>query len=142
MHLTLSGAQLARNKRTTAVALGHPRTAAKRSGRLQFAPYFTLAMVKSAHPRTAAVSDRPASDDTVAAERADPPLPASYEAALAELERLVGSMESAQLPLDQLLGAYQRGAQLLSFCRGRLEAVEQQVKKLEDGQLTPWSAEA
>jgi exodeoxyribonuclease VII small subunit len=101
-------------------------------------------MVKSAHPRTAAESDRPPSGDVAATtvERAALPLPASYEAALAELERLVGSMESAQLPLDQLLGAYQRGAQLLGFCRGRLEAVEQQVKKLEDGQLTPWSAEA
>ncbi len=142
MHLTLSGAQPARNKRTTAVALGHPRTAAKRLARLQFTPYFTLAMVKSAHPRTAAESDHTPSAGVAAAERADPPLPASYEAALAELERLVGSMESAQLPLDQLLGAYQRGAQLLGFCRSRLEAVEQQVKKLEDGQLTPWSAEA
>lgn len=99
-------------------------------------------MVKSAHPRSAAESDRTPTADLAAPTRTDPPLPASYEAALAELERLVGSMESAQLPLDQLLGAYQRGAQLLGFCRSRLEAVEQQVKKLEDGQLTPWSAEA
>jgi exodeoxyribonuclease VII small subunit len=99
-------------------------------------------MVKSAPPRTAADSERTTSADAAAAGRTEPPLPTSYEAALAELERLVGSMESAQLPLDQLLGAYQRGAQLLSFCRGRLDAVEQQVKKLEDGQLTPWSADA
>jgi exodeoxyribonuclease VII small subunit len=47
-------------------------------------------------------------------------------------------MESGALPLDQLLVSYQRGAQLLSFCRDRLEAVEQQVKLLEDGQLKPW----
>jgi exodeoxyribonuclease VII small subunit len=142
MHLTLSGAQPASNKRATVAAVCHRRKAAKRSARLQFTPYFTLAMVKSAHPRTAVENDRATSADVAAAERTELPLPASYEAALAELERLVGSMESAQLPLDQLLGAYQRGAQLLSFCRGRLEAVEQQVKKLEDGQLTPWSAEA
>jgi len=31
-----------------------------------------------------------------------------------------------------------RGAELLSFCRSRLEAVEQQVRILEDGQLKPW----
>ena len=47
-------------------------------------------------------------------------------------------MESGALPLDHLLASYQRGAQLLKFCRGRLEAVEQQVKLLEDGQLKPW----
>jgi exodeoxyribonuclease VII small subunit len=65
--------------------------------------------------------------------------PASYELALQELERLVGSLESAQLPLDQLLAGYQRGAQLLGFCRDRLAAVEQQVQVLEAGQLKPWS---
>lgn len=65
-------------------------------------------------------------------------LPATYEAALAELEQLVGQMESGALPLEQLLGSYQRGAQLLQFCRTRLEAVEAQVKLLEDGQLKPW----
>jgi exodeoxyribonuclease VII small subunit len=66
------------------------------------------------------------------------PEPSSYEEALAELEQLVGQMESGALPLDHLLASYQRGAQLLKFCRGRLEAVEQQVKLLEDGQLKPW----
>lgn len=138
----MAGAQATVNKRVAGVAARHRRKAAKRCTRLQSEPLFTLAMVKSAPPRTAAESDRTASTHVAEAERVEPSLPASYEAALAELERLVGSMESAQLPLDQLLGAYQRGAQLLGFCRSRLEAVEQQVKKLEDGQLTPWSAEA
>ena len=66
--------------------------------------------------------------------------PASYEDALAELERLVAAMEGGQLPLERLLESYQRGAELLEFCRSRLEAVEQQVKVLEDGQLKPWTA--
>jgi len=69
-----------------------------------------------------------------------PAAPASYEQALAELDRLVQAMESGQMPLDQLLDSYKRGAELLQFCRGRLEAVESQVKVLEDGQLKPWSA--
>ena len=68
------------------------------------------------------------------------PVPASYEDALRELERLVADMESAQLPLDQLIESHRRGAELLAFCRGRLEAVENQVKLLEDGQLKPWTA--
>ena len=65
----------------------------------------------------------------------DPP---SYEQALADLDRLVQQMEGGQLPLDQLLDGYRRGADLLAFCRGRLEAVEEQVKVLEDGQLKTW----
>ena len=67
--------------------------------------------------------------------------PPSYEDALGELDRLVAAMEAGQLPLDQLLESYKRGAELLTFCRTRLEAVEQQVKVLEDGQLKPWVAQ-
>jgi len=67
-----------------------------------------------------------------------PPLPASYEQALAELDQLVQRMEGGQLPLDQLLDSYRRGADLLNFCRGRLQAVDEQVKLLEDGQLKAW----
>ena len=66
--------------------------------------------------------------------------PASYEAAVAELEQLVASMEAGQLALDQMLASYKRGAYLLSFCRDRLEAVEQQVQLVEAGQLKPWVA--
>lgn len=72
------------------------------------------------------------------AARSTPNLPQHYEDAVSELERLVQAMESAQLPLDQLLSGYQRGAELLAFCRSRLDTVEQQVKVLEDGQLQAW----
>jgi exodeoxyribonuclease VII small subunit len=64
----------------------------------------------------------------------------TYEEALAELERLVQRMEDGQMPLDQLLVSYKRGAELLELCRSRLAAVEEQVKVLEDGQLKTWSA--
>jgi exodeoxyribonuclease VII small subunit len=64
--------------------------------------------------------------------------PPSYEDALAELERLVQRMEDGQLPLDQLLDNYRRGAELLEACRSRLTAIEAQVKVLENGQLKPW----
>lgn len=70
-----------------------------------------------------------------------PSLPASYEEALGELDRLVIAMEAGQLPLDRLLENYKRGADLLAFCRARLDAVEQQVKVLEDGQLKAWVPE-
>lgn len=69
------------------------------------------------------------------------PVPATYEAALEELEKLVRQLEGGQMPLDQLLTGYQRGAFLLKFCRDRLEAVEQQVKVLDAGELKPWAQE-
>ena len=64
--------------------------------------------------------------------------PASYEAATAELDQLVRQMESSQLPLDQLLASYQRGAYLLQFCQGKLQALEQQVSMIDNGQMKPW----
>lgn len=67
--------------------------------------------------------------------------PASYEAALAELDQLVAKIESGQLPLEQLLAGYQRGAELLQFCRDKLQAVEDQVKVLEAGVLKTWTQE-
>ncbi len=69
------------------------------------------------------------------------PVPATYEVALEELEKLVRQLEGGQMPLDQLLTGYQRGAQLLKFCRDKLEAVEQQVKVLDAGELKPWAQE-
>ena len=65
----------------------------------------------------------------------------SYEQALDELERLVAAMEGQQLPLDKLLESYQRGAELLALCRGKLAAVEQQVKVLEGNELKPWEGD-
>ncbi|MFG6465754.1 exodeoxyribonuclease VII small subunit [Roseateles sp. BYS87W] len=70
---------------------------------------------------------------------ATPDAPAlSYEQALDELERLVAAMEGQQLPLDRLLDSYKRGAELLALCRGRLQAVEQQVKLLDGADLKAW----
>ncbi|WP_137919626.1 exodeoxyribonuclease VII small subunit [Hydrogenophaga sp. 2FB] len=69
------------------------------------------------------------------------PAPAtSYEAALEELEQLVAQLDAGKLPLDQLLTRYQRGAELLAFCRTRLDEVEEQIKVLEGGALKPWDA--
>ena len=65
----------------------------------------------------------------------------SYEAALAELEQLVGRLESGDMPLEQLLSGYQRGAELLKFCRDKLEAVENQIKVLDEGTLKTWTSE-
>ncbi|MEJ7929692.1 exodeoxyribonuclease VII small subunit [Ramlibacter sp. AN1015] len=74
-------------------------------------------------------------------EQANAPQFPSYEAALAELEQLISRIESGQLPLEQLLAGYERGAELLQYCRGRLEAVENQIKVLDEGRLRAWTQE-
>ena len=67
--------------------------------------------------------------------------PASYEAALQELEELTALIESGQLPLEQLMAGYERGAELLKFCKDKLQAVENQIKVLDDGVLKAWTQE-
>jgi exodeoxyribonuclease VII small subunit len=67
------------------------------------------------------------------------PNPARYEDALKELEQLVVQLESGDMPLEQLLTQYKRGAELLKFCRDRLEAVEAQIKVLDQGELKTWT---
>ena len=71
-----------------------------------------------------------------------PAQPASYGDAVEQLEQLIGRLESSQLPLEELLGQYQRGTELMRYCRDRLQAVEDQVRVLdEDGKLKPWIPE-
>lgn len=69
----------------------------------------------------------------------DTPLPDTYEAAVQELEALVARLDAGQLPLDELLTQYRRGEALLQFCRGRLDAVEQQIRVLDGGETKPWA---
>ena len=45
------------------------------------------------------------------------------------------------MPLEQLLNGYQRGARLLAFCRDKLQAVEDQIKVLDEAGLKPWTPE-
>jgi len=61
--------------------------------------------------------------------------PASFEAALAEIERIVAEMEEGQLSLEHSLAAYKRGAELLHYCQAQLQDAQQQVKILEAGTL-------
>lgn len=64
----------------------------------------------------------------------------TFEAALTELEKIVESMESGEMPLEQSLAAYKRGAELLKFCQSALRDAQQQVKVLEDSFLKNFDA--
>lgn len=59
----------------------------------------------------------------------------TFESALAELEQIVATMETGQLPLEQLLSSNKRGAELLQFCQNALQDAQQQVRVLEAGTL-------
>ena len=67
--------------------------------------------------------------------------PRSFEAALAELEDLVGRMETGELPLQESLAAYKRGAELLAYCQSALKDAQQQVQVMEKGLLQPFAAD-
>jgi exodeoxyribonuclease VII small subunit len=73
--------------------------------------------------------------DSVATAGAAVAAPSSFEAALAELEAIVVRMESGELPLEEALAGYRRGAQLLQFCQSALKDAQQQVQILEAGLL-------
>jgi exodeoxyribonuclease VII small subunit len=57
----------------------------------------------------------------------------SFEQALAELERIVGQLETGQAPLEDSIALYERGALLKAHCEARLEAARQKVEKIVVG---------
>ena len=61
--------------------------------------------------------------------------PTSFEAALAELEKIVANMESGKLSLEQSLAAHKRGLELAQYCQSMLAQAQQQVKILEEDAL-------
>jgi exodeoxyribonuclease VII small subunit len=58
-----------------------------------------------------------------------------FEAALAELENLVHSMEDGKLELEASIAAYRRGMELMKHCQAQLADAEQQIRILENGQF-------
>lgn len=60
-----------------------------------------------------------------------PPPDMTYESALQELEALVRRLEEGRMPLDEMLSGYRRGNELLQFCQGRLQVVEEQIRLLQ-----------
>lgn len=61
-----------------------------------------------------------------------------FESAIAELERLVRTLEDGDLPLEKSLELFERGVQLSRFCHTTLEAAERRVEVLtERGETRP-----
>jgi exodeoxyribonuclease VII small subunit len=54
-----------------------------------------------------------------------------FEEALKRLETIVGSMESEDLPLEQLLGRFEEGTRLAKACQAKLADAELKIQRLE-----------
>lgn len=60
----------------------------------------------------------------------------SFETALNQLESIVETMESGDVPLAELLAKFEEGNKLLKVCEGRLKDAELKIellKKQKDG---------
>ena len=54
----------------------------------------------------------------------------SFEDAMKELETVVGQLESGDVPLDQSIALYERGAALKEHCQKKLAEAEEKVAKI------------
>ena len=54
----------------------------------------------------------------------------NFEQALAELEKIVGSLEQGNVPLEQSIEIYGRGETLKKHCQTLLKAAEDKVEKI------------
>lgn len=77
------------------------------------------------------------------AAKSDQPL--SFEDALSQLESIVETMESGDVPLADLLAKFEEGNKLLKVCESRLKDAEMKIellKKQKDGvAFTAFSAD-
>lgn len=63
----------------------------------------------------------------------DPVSEMSFEAAMAELEQVVGKLEQGDVPLEQSIDLYQRGAELKAHCEAKLKEAEEKVSQITLG---------
>lgn len=63
----------------------------------------------------------------------------TYTKAMAELEGIVAKMQSENCDIDSLAGYTSRALELLKFCREKLFATDQEVKKCLDSLNQPIS---
>ena len=52
----------------------------------------------------------------------------SFEAALARLEEIVGSLESGTAALDDSLALFEEGVALVRLCNGKLDGAQQRIR--------------
>lgn len=76
------------------------------------------------------MSDKAANVDTM-----------SFEAALAELETIVGALEGGKAPLEESISSYERGIALKKHCEKKLGEAQEKIEKISIGSDGTPSAE-
>ncbi len=56
----------------------------------------------------------------------------SFEAALATLNEVVAALEKGDLPLDQAIAYYEKGAAMAALCEQRLKSAELRVRQWQE----------
>ena len=56
--------------------------------------------------------------------------PQTFEAALERIEQIAARMEAGDLPLDELIVAYEESLRLIRFCSGRLDDAEKRLETI------------
>jgi len=59
-----------------------------------------------------------------------PPDELGFTAAVAELDQIVADLESSQLDVDALTAKVARAAELVTWCRGRIDGTRLQVEQV------------
>jgi exodeoxyribonuclease VII small subunit len=65
----------------------------------------------------------------------------SFEAALKELETIVGRLEQGEVDLEDSITLYERGQALKAHCEGKLKAAEGRLEKIVQGARGPEGVE-
>ena len=66
---------------------------------------------------------------------AEPKIPAdiakmSFEQAMKELETIIDTLDGGEVPLEESITIYERGAALQKHCEGKLQQAEMRVQKI------------
>ena len=69
----------------------------------------------------------------------------SFEKAMAELEEVINKLEYGEVPLEDSIKLYERGAELKKICEAKLKEAEQKVKNItldKDGNSFGYGSES
>ena len=69
----------------------------------------------------------------------------SFEKAMAELEEVINKLEHGEVPLEDSIKLYERGAELKKICEAKLKEAEQKVKNItldKDGNSFGYDSES
>ena len=65
----------------------------------------------------------------------------AYEEAYSEIEKLVSTLENDQLPLEQTIGLFEKGKNLIRHCQDLLDKAELKINQLTTDEINDLSSQ-